>query len=272
MLLNIHISPCPNDTFLFFPFLSHLVEHSFVANTTFADIEDLNRAALSHLPDLVKVSYAVVPELLDHYELLPVGSALGFGNGPKIVAARPCDLNELASSRLVIPGRHTTAYQLYKRLCPEAREEMFAIYHEIPHYLQTGKADMGLIIHETRFTLKKLGLYEVCDLGALWETKTSLPLPLGGLMGKKSLGLSTLASITKALQASLRYAWDHPHEGMEFILEKAQEKDPKVVQSHIDLYVNETTLELSKQAKQAIHMFLYNSPYDDLTLHSPDPM
>lgn len=253
--MKLAFSPCPNDTFLFHAFVKNLIHHSFELDTTLADIQDLNQKTLDGIPDLSKISFFTLGKVLEDYCLLPVGSALGHGNGPKIVSAVPYKIEDLELATLAIPGRNTTAYLLYRLLLPHAKVERFCRYDEIPQLLKK-RADFGLVIHETRFNLEKAGLYEICDLGALWEQKTGLPLPLGCLVAKRSLGKETLKKLCDALTASYDYAKQNPKASEDYVLEHSQEKNLNIVRAHIDLYVTEETRHLSDKGFKAIQTLL----------------
>lgn len=257
MRLSLAFSPCPNDTFLFHAFVNNLVSHSFSLNVTLADIQQLNELALRNAVDICKVSFPTFLRLEKDYCLLPVGAALGNSNGPKIVAATHFPLEKLCDLRIAIPGKDTTAYRLYKLLTPKARREVFCLYHEIPALIRSGQVDCGLIIHETRFTLSKERLIEICDLGLMWERDTHLPLPLGGLVAKRSLGSDTLSQIISCLQSSLRYARQNQEASRAYILQHSREKDWDVARAHIDLYVNEDTEQISSRGREAIALLLH---------------
>jgi 1,4-dihydroxy-6-naphthoate synthase len=253
--MKLAFSPCPNDTFLFHAFVKNLVGHSFELDVMLADIQHLNQRALDSVPDVSKISFFTLGKVLQNYCLLPVGSALGQGNGPKIVSSSPHKIEDMELGTLAIPGRDTTAYLLYRLLLPHARVERFCRYNEIPQLMQK-RADFGLVIHETRFNLEKAGLYEVCDLGELWKQKTGLPLPLGCLVAKRNLGKETLKKLCEALVASYDYAKQNPSASAAYVMEHAEEKDPDIIQAHIDLYVNEETRNLSDKGLESIHMLL----------------
>ncbi len=251
--MKIAFSSCPNDTFLFHAFVNKLVDHPFELDVQLADIQELNNTALSSGPDLCKVSFFTLGKILKDYCLLPVGSALGHSNGPKLLARRPFDLDDLRNGTIAIPGRDTTAYLLYRLLLPEAKVHKFCRFDGIPSLL-TKWSDYGLMIHESRSqeAIQKAGLYEVCDLGALWMQKTGLALPLGCLVAKRSLGSETLTKLTESLTASLDHARQHPSLSQAYVLQHSQEKDPATIQAHIDLYVNEETRCLSAKGQEAI--------------------
>lgn len=271
-LMKVAFSPCPNDTVLFHAFIKKLVPHNFdEIDVNLADIQILNKQVLDTIPDLSKISFFVLSKVLSKYCLLPVGSALGYGNGPKIVSTSPKTLKDLPNGTLAIPGQDTTAYLLYRLLTPHAKIERFCRYDEVPKNLRNG-AEFGLIIHETRFNLEKLGLHEVCDLGKLWEKETKLPLPLGGLVSKRSLGKETIQGLSTALIASYDYAKENPEASRDYILENSIEKDPEIIQSHIDLYVNEETRTLSKKGMLAIKTLLEEGAKEKLLPEANAPI
>lgn len=246
------ISPCPNDTFVWHAWSHKLLSSTLPITLRLADIEELNRLALRQAFPLIKVSCALLPKISANYRLLPIGSAIGYDHGPKVVATSPLKLKELPSKTLAIPGEHTTAHRLVEKLLPPPKEKIFAPYHEVPHLVEQGIADAGVIIHEQRFLLKKYGLCEILDLGTLWEKLFYLPLPLGGIVIHKDLDKDLVDHITTALQSSLIHAWRYPKDSLPFVLANSQEKDLAVVQKHIDLYVTPETYRLSKEAKEAI--------------------
>lgn len=253
--MKLAFSPCPNDTFLFHAFVKKLIPHSFELEVTLSDIQVLNQRAMDSIPDVSKISFFTLGKILHNYCLLPVGSAVGFGNGPKIVSRVPHKIEDLAKSTLAIPGRDTTAYLLYRLLVPHAKVERFCRYDEVPSLLRKW-ADYGLLIHETRFNLEKEGLYEVCDLGKMWEEKTGLPLPLGCLVAKRNLGKQTLQTLTDNIIASYDYAKQNPEASHAYTVANSQEKEKDIIQSHIDLYVNSETRGLSDKGFKAVRTLL----------------
>jgi len=254
--MKLSFSPCPNDTSLFHAFVNNLIPHPFnKLEVTLSDIQVLNQRVLDSIPDVSKVSFYTLGKALQHYCLLPVGSALGYGSGPKLVSRAPHKIEDLNLSTIAIPGRDTTAYLLYRLLLPHARVERFCRYDEVPPLLKKW-ADFGLLIHETRFNLEERGLYEICDLGQMWEQKTGLPLPLGGIVAKRNLGRENIKILTEALVASYDYSKQHPEAAYDYIQEHSQEKDPEVIKAHIDQYVNQDTRQLSDQSLKAIKVLL----------------
>ncbi len=254
--LNLAISPCPNDTFTFHALVSGLIKSSHTYSTQLLDIQELNQGVLKEKADISKISFFTLGKILEHYQLLSAGSAMGFHNGPKIVAKHYFPLAELSKKVLGIPGKDTTAYLLRHLFTPDPKKEVFPLYHEIVPLLHRGEIDAGLIIHETRFTLEKEGLVEIADLGELWHLETGLPLPLGCIVGKKSLGEKILDQVTQDIQKSLRHAWDYPLLSQEYIRKHSIEKDQKVIDGHIDLYVNQQSFQLDDMSLKAIDLLL----------------
>lgn len=255
-MIPLAISPCPNDTFLCHAWIKGLVGTSLIPTPIFADIDQLNRWALEKRFPLIKVSFSCLKQLLNDYQLLPVGAALGRGCGPKIVAKTPFPIGDLSSKRIGVPGNETTAHLLLNFFFPSIQDKVFCRYDQIASLLHDSSIDCGLIIHESRFTFKKEGFFEWVDLGALWEEKFDLPLPLGGIVARQDLPKTMISDVITALQSSLQHAWRYPEESLPFILEHSQEKNREVVKKHIDLYVNEETLSLSPIGMKAINTLL----------------
>src|ERR1700722_9571765 len=249
-MLEIALSPCPNDTYLFHAWIEGLVGKEMTLSPTFADIQQLNIWGEAKKFPLIKVSISCFAKMQKEYELLPVGCALGWNCGPKLVAREKMSLDQLSHLRVAIPGQETTAHHLLNLLCPKPQEKLFCLYHEIEELLREGVVDAGVIIHETRFTH---GFHEIADLGELWMERYDLPLPLGGIAVLKTQPIDL---ITKIVRDSLAYARSHPEAGEAFILKHAQDKNRDVVQRHIDLYVNEETENLSERGREAIALLL----------------
>jgi 1,4-dihydroxy-6-naphthoate synthase len=229
---------------------------------TFADVDVTNTAAERGEFDLVKVSYAALPWLLDDYHLLPTGGALGRGCGP-LVLARDAG-QELTGATVAVPGDRTTAYLLFRLWAAEkpARIEVVP-FHEIMPGVAAGRFDAGLVIHEARFTYQRHGLVALADLGEWWESDTGLPIPLGAILAKKET--VDPAEATEWIRTSVSMAWANPSAGRDFVLANAQEMEPEVVQQHIDLYVNEFTLDLGRDGLAAADALLQRSAGAGLT-------
>lgn len=251
--LTLGFSPCPNDTFMFYPLVHGLVD---TAGLTFRerleDVETLNRLALAGELDVTKVSYHALGHIRNQYALLRSGSALGRGCGPLLVARKEIDPADLRGRRIAVPGQYTTALLLLRLLDPKLDNFIVMPFNEIMDAVLSGKADAGLIIHESRFTYQGLDLHKLVDLGEWWEGETGLPIPLGGIVARRSLGTGTIAVIERALRAGVAYARSHPAEAAGYIREHAQEMSDEVCAAHIGLYVNDFSAELGEEGERAI--------------------
>lgn len=252
--MKIAISPCPNDTFLFHAWLAGLVGKDIPIEATFADIQQLNIWALEkHFP-LIKLSLGCYARVKEDYELLPVGAALGFQCGPKIISLKPFHPSEISQKSIAIPGRDTTAHLLLNHLLPAPLKKIFCPYHTIASLVAAGEADCGLIIHESRFTFTQAGFSEIADLGDLWHARHGLPLPLGALALLREHPLKN--RLIAILQESLAEGYRNPEKALPFILSHSQEKDPFIVREHIATYVTAETAQISPMGQQAIDLIL----------------
>lgn len=243
-------SPCPNDCLIFYALAYGRVAPELKVSVRLEDVETLNRLARAAVLEVSKVSYHAYFHLLEDYVMLRSGGALGFGVGPLIVSSRR--LQTLAGLRVAIPGGLTTANLLLKLSQPDDLEIVERRYDRIMPAVAAGEADAGLIIHESRFTFAEYGLRQHLDLGAWWEAETGLPLPLGGIMAKRSLGDARLRELERAVRDSLSYGSAHRAEAQPYIAAHAQELSDKVTQQHIDLYVNELSLEVGDLGERAV--------------------
>ena len=263
--LSLAASPCPNDTFVFHALVHGLIPGAPEVNLTFADVDVTNTAAERSEFDLVKVSYAALPWLLDDYELLPTGGALGRGCGPLVLAREAGQ--DLTGATVAIPGTRTTAYLLFHLWAEQKGQQQISIevvpFHEIMPGVAEGRFDAGLVIHEARFTYQRHGLVSLADLGEWWEADTGLPIPLGAILAKK--GVVDPAEATEWIRTSVSMAWANPDASHDFILANAQEMEPGVIQQHIDLYVNEFTLDLGRDGLAAADALLQRSAAAGLT-------
>ena len=252
--LSIGYSPCPNDTRIFHALASGLVggpETGF--RVRLEDVETLNSLALKGALDVTKISYGAVPAVLGRYCVLRAGGALGRGCGPLIVAREPLSVEALKGRTIAIPGEQTTAYLLMRLREPGLGGRAKAMpFDRIMHAVSSGEADAGLIIHESRFTYREHGLVEVEDLGRWWEGETGLPIPLGCIVARRSLGPETIHRVDALVRASLEYAISHPEAASAYIREHATEMDEGVMQAHIALYVNEYSLDLGDEGVRAV--------------------
>ncbi|MBA3901154.1 MAG: 1,4-dihydroxy-6-naphthoate synthase [Bacteroidetes bacterium] len=251
--LSLAFSPCPNDTFIFDAMVHHKVDTEGLEFTVeMADVENLNKKAFSEVPDIVKLSYHAFAFLTDKYQLLNAGSALGNNCGPLLIARSP--MESLAGKKVAIPGKYTTANFLLGLAYPEITDKVEMVFSEIEDAVLSGKVDAGLIIHENRFTFHLKGLHKIIDLGEFWESTTGYPIPLGGIAVRKSLPEALKQKIGRVLRKSVEFAFANPESSKKFIRENAQEMDEQVIESHINLYVNDFSVNLGMDGRNAIEM------------------
>jgi 1,4-dihydroxy-6-naphthoate synthase len=264
--LSLAVSPCPNDTFAFHALIHGLVPGAPKIDLTFADVDVTNTAAERGEFDLVKVSYAALPWLLDRYRLLPCGGAVGRGCGPLVLTRGGAA--DLTGATVAVPGERTTAYLLFRLWSaqrPPARIEVVP-FHRIMPGVADGTYDAGLVIHEARFTYPRYGLTALADLGEWWEVETGLPIPLGAIIARRSLDL---AALSRAARASVEYAWADPTASAHYVAEHAAEMSPDVQRRHIGLYVNEFTRDLGDEGYRAAEALLTRAHQAGLTPASP---
>lgn len=262
--MKIAFSPCPNDTFVFHALVHGLVPGAPAMDVTYADVDVTNTAALDGRFDLVKVSYAALPWLLDQYELLPCGGALGRGCGPLVLTLDRADLD---GAVVAVPGERTTAYLLMRLWAEQTGQVPRRIdvvpFHEIMPGVAAGEYDAGLVIHEARFTFQRYGLRRIADLGEWWESDTGSPIPLGAILARR--GTVDAEQAAEWIRASVRHAWADPAASREYVLRHAQELEPAVVDQHIALYVNGFTEDLGPDGHAAVRSLLDRAAAAGLT-------
>jgi 1,4-dihydroxy-6-naphthoate synthase len=254
--LTLGFSPCPNDTFMFDAMVHGKIDtEGLQFEVVLDDIETLNQKALRGELDITKISYAVYPQVMNEYQLLDAGSALGFGVGPIVVSRStnsPLLGRGVGGEAIAVPGKHTTANFLFSIFFPESNNKVEMIFSEIEDAVLSGKVDAGVIIHENRFTYEKKGLKKICDLGELWEQETKQPIPLGGIVVKRNLPEEVKQKINRAMKKSVEFAFANPNSSFEFVKQNAQEMDEDVRKKHIALYVNEFSISLGEKGKRAV--------------------
>ena len=254
--IRLGISTCPNDTFAFHGLLSKAVDwRGLEFEIDLLDIEQLNERLLGDVSDdfdVGKVSFHAALGAAERIVVLPSGSALGFGVGPLLLAATPESTPRDTSQLTLCPGRHTTAALLFALFHPDSTRVEQAVFSEIMPRLQAGSADFGVCIHEGRFTWQQQGLTLVEDLGLRWEAETGCPLPLGGIVASQSLPAKTIARVQRVIADSLRYALANPAAPLPTMRDHAQELDDAVLMQHVDLYVNDQTLDLGPLGQRAL--------------------
>ena len=253
MKLTLGFSPCPNDTFIFDAMVHGRIDTEGLDFDFFlADVEELNRRAFSGEVDITKISFHAYARVAEKYLILDSGSALGRGNGPLLISKYPLDPANLSEKRIAIPGKFTTANLLFSIAWPYALNKSEYLFSDIEDALLNEDADAGLIIHETRFTFAKRGLQMVADMGEYWEKLTGLPIPLGTIVIKRSVPEDIALKVNRILRRSLEFAINDSTASQEFVSENAKEMEKDIMNSHIKLYVNEYSLDLGAEGKNAI--------------------
>lgn len=267
--LRLAYSPCPNDTFIFHAWVHGLIPGAPLVQEQLEDIDRLNQRAARGEAEVIKVSMYAFAHLRDSYALLHCGGAMGRGCGPLIVAPKISHLrpapsagrvtllvDELAFARVAIPGELTTAALLAGLLTGGLRQPVVMPFDRIMPAVAAGEVDAGVIIHEGRFTFGSYGLRRLLDLGEWWEETTGLPMPLGGIAVSRSLSPETQAAVDAAVRASVQLAQSGPQATQEYVRAHSQEMDPEVCKAHIDLYVNEFTIDYGDEGERAIRHLL----------------
>jgi 1,4-dihydroxy-6-naphthoate synthase len=265
--LHMAYSPCPNDTFTFDAWAHGRVPGAPAIDVTFADIDLTNGMAERGEFDVLKVSYAVLPWVLDDYALLPCGGALGRGCGPLVLTTEPG--RDLTGATVAVPSEKSTAYLLFRLWAAatvpgDVGEIVVMPFDQIMPAVRDGRADAGLVIHEARFTYQNYGQHSLADMGEHREKTTGLPIPLGAIIARRALGHDTLKLLAESARASVRMAWDDPAASRPYVLEHAQEMDPAVADQHIGLYVNEFTADLGEDGYAAVRGLLTRAAAEGL--------
>ena len=259
MKLTLGLSPCPNDTFIFDALIHHKIDtEGLDFDVFFEDVETLNQKAFHAELDITKLSFYAYIHLLENYILLNSGSALGFGVGPLLISNKNVSLSDLQAQpnlRVGIPGKYTTANFLLSIAAPllENRQEM--IFSSIEDALLNDEIDLGLIIHENRFTYESKGLKKIIDLGEYWETLSNCAIPLGGIVMKRRLSDTIKQKVDRVIRRSVEFAFEYPKSGLEFIRAHAQEMNGDVIYKHIQLYVNNYSIDLGNEGRNAVFSF-----------------
>jgi 1,4-dihydroxy-6-naphthoate synthase len=251
--IHLGISTCPNDTFAFHGLMTRAVDwRGLDFRIELLDVETLNERLLAGDFDVCKASFHAALRAAADLVVLPSGSALGFGVGPLLLAtaadARPTHPGQLT----LCPGRHTTAALLFDLFHPRSSRVEHVVFSDIMPRLEARTADFGVCIHEGRFTWEARGLALVEDLGTRWETDTGCPLPLGGIVASRRLPAATIAAVQRVVHDSLTLALGNRDAALPTMRRHAQEFDDKVLMQHVDLYVNDWTLDLGPTGKRAL--------------------
>ncbi len=248
--MNLGYSFCPNDTFIFYALTHGKIDLEQPVQELLEDVETLNQWALAGKLEMTKISYHAYAHVREQYVALRSGGALGRGVGPLIVAKTK--LESLVGKTVAIPGNLTTAFLLLKLSQPEGVNTVVMRYDAIMPAIERGEVDAGLIIHESRFTYPQHGLVKLMDLGEWWDSETGLPIPLGAILVRRDIALETQRALNASVKASLEYAYTHPNEPKAYIRQHALEMEDSVMQAHIDLYVNEFSLDVGDLGEKAV--------------------
>jgi len=255
MNLTLGFSPCPNDCFIFDALVHKKIDTQGIDFTVIMeDVEALNSRALNQELDVTKLSYHAFIYLTQHYALLNSGSALGFNCGPLLVKKANKHITDINQATIAIPGKHTTANFLLSLAFPNATKKQVMLFSDIEEAVLTEKVDAGLLIHENRFTYEQKGLEKIMDLGEYWESLIHAPIPLGGIVVKKSLDVKLQQTVDSLIKQSVQYAFANLESSMPYVREHAQEMDEEVMKKHIALYVNEFSVDLGVIGKNAIQL------------------
>ena len=254
MNLSIAYSPCPNDTFIFDALAHQKIDtEGLTFDIIPGDVETLNREAMDGKYDITKLSYHAFAYMSNQYQLLTAGSALGRGCGPLMISKDEIPRSKIEFCLIGIPGRLTTANFLMTLAFPEAATKKEMVFNEIENALLNDAIDIGLIIHENRFTYIHKGLKKIIDLGEWWEKKYQLPIPLGGIVTRRDFEPELQLKINRVVKRSVEFALANPAQTMQYVRDHAQEMDEQVMQQHIALYVNDFSVDLGEEGKAAIN-------------------
>ena len=259
MTITLGFSPCPNDTFIFDALVNKKIDtEGLDFSVKLEDVQTLNDWAINGKLDVSKISYGVLPLLLDKYKLLSSGGALGQGVGPLLIALKePANLQSaLPNMQVAIPGKNTTAHLLFSMAFPQATNKKFLVFNQIEHAVLTGTVDAGVIIHENRFTYQDKGLIKLIDLGKYWEEQTNAPIPLGGIVIRKELDTKLQKQVDLLIKKSVEYAFENYPMVTDYVRQHAQEMNEEVMRKHIDLYVNDYSIDLGENGKKAIQKLM----------------
>ena len=267
MKLSLGFSPCPNDTFIFDAMIHHKIDtEGLEFDVFYDDVETLNQKAMRGELDITKLSYHAFAYVTDKYVLLDAGSALGFGVGPLLISDVEISISDLEKGEIRngkseirnpligIPGKYTTANFLLGTAFPNATNKVELVFSDIEDAVLQGRVDVGLIIHENRFTYQDKGLKKIIDLGDYWEKQAGCAIPLGGIVASRRLPLEVQHKINRVIRRSVEFAFENPKSGFEFIRSHAQEMSEEVMYKHIELYVNKYSVDLGAEGKKAIRI------------------
>lgn len=267
MKLSLGFSPCPNDTFIFDALVNKKIDTEGIEfDVVLEDVQTLNTWAIDGRLDITKLSFGVLPLVLDKYIVLNSGSALGKGVGPLLISPpRPLkgglweeyfiDKSEVEKAIIAIPGENTTAHLLFSLAYPNTKNKVFLRYDKIEDFVAQNKG-LGVIIHENRFTYEQKGLKKIVDMGDFWEKETGCAIPLGGIVINRNIDIAIQQKVDSLIKKSIEFAFSKYPELNDYIRKHSQEMNETVMRKHIDLYVNNYSVDLGKDGREAIKKLL----------------
>lgn len=271
--ITLAFSPCPNDCFIFDAMVHQKIDtEGLEFDVIMEDVETLNTKAFRNEADVTKISFHALLYTQKNYILLNSGSALGHNCGPILIKRAGAETKNPKDLRIAIPGKYTTANFLLSLAFPEALDKIEMLFSDIEQAVIDGRADAGLIIHENRFTYENKGLEKIMDLGEYWEVLIKAPIPLGGIAAKRSLGENTIRKINNCIKRSIEYAFKNPESSMSYVKQHAQEMDESVIKKHIDLYVNEFSIDLGKIGTNAVKLLFHKAKEKGLISTIEEPL
>ena len=254
MKLSLGFSPCPNDTFIFDALVNRKIDtEGLEFEPVLEDVQTLNAWAAEGKLDISKLSFPALFNQADNYAILNSGAALGKGVGPLLIAKKLVDVPKVESCRIAIPGANTTAHFLLNYVFPQAKNKVEMLFSSIEDAVLNGDVDLGVIIHENRFTYQQKGLHKVCDLGEIWEQKEGVPIPLGCIGVKRNIPADIQKKLDELIRKSVSYSYQQYPQLSSYIIDHAQAMDEEVMRKHIDLYVNNFSIDLGTNGKAAIN-------------------
>ena len=257
MKLSIGFSPCPNDTFIFDALVNKKIDTGDLEfDVILEDVETLNRMALQEKLDISKISYGVLPRVIPNYRVLDAGGALGKGVGPILVSAKPIETADVPNLSIALPGINTTAHMLFNLAFPQAMKKVYMKFSDIEDAVLSGEVNLGVLIHENRFTYEQKGLHKVIDLGEYWEYNTECPIPLGGIVMHRQYDIQLMKVVDNLIRESLQYSRKQYPVLSDYVKQHSQEMEEDVMRKHIDLYVNEYSLALGADGRAAVWQLL----------------
>jgi 1,4-dihydroxy-6-naphthoate synthase len=253
MKLSLGFSPCPNDTFIFDALVNNKIDtEGLQFEAVLEDVQTLNTWAAEGRLDVTKLSFPALFECHHQYAIINSGSALGNGVGPLLIASKMVDVRNIEHCSIAIPGENTTANFLLSFAFPSAKNKIPLLFSDIEDAVLQGKVDLGVIIHENRFTYQQKGLHKICDLGEVWEERQKAPIPLGCIAAQKSLGTEVLKKVDSLIRKSLEHSFQNYPQVSSYVKAHAQAMEEEVMRKHIGLYVNDFSLDLKETGKKAI--------------------